>query len=56
METALRSGVERARIITALKELNLIAAFLAEAFIDLVNLLARLIEHSLMAKKRGKII
>lgn len=51
VETALNSGVERARIVTALEELNLTVTLLAEASIDLVKLLGRLMVHSVTAKR-----
>lgn len=51
VETALRAGVETAKVIEALEELNLTAAFLAESSIDLVRLLARLMTHAVPTKR-----
>lgn len=51
VETALKSDVETARIISPMEELNLSAAFLAEASIDLVKLLARIMTFSVTAKR-----
>lgn len=51
VETALHSEVEAENIILAFEELNLTVAFLAESSIDLVKLLARLMAHSVTAKR-----
>lgn len=51
METSLSSGVETAKIIVFIEELNLTAVFLAESSIDLAKLLARLMVHSVMVKR-----
>lgn len=51
VETALRAGVETAKVIEALEKLNLTAAFLAESSIDLVRILARLMARAVTTKR-----
>lgn len=51
VEMALRAGVETAKVIKTLEELNLTEAFLAKSSIDLVRLLARLMAHAVTAKR-----